>query len=273
MSVACAGDNVIDVYLPSGQRYPGGNAVNVAVAARRSGVRSAYLGAVGADDAGRRIQDALTAEDVSVSRLRVLPGSTAWCEVQLLDGDREFVGGDLGVSELKLTAEDFAYLADFAVVHTGDNSRLETQLSGLAAVTRVSFDFGDHTSDADYVRALVGQVWCACFSAGHLPAEGATALADEMASLGPSVVLVSEGARGAQLLIHGARFRVASHAGAVTDSLGAGDALIGGVLAGLVGGSSPQDALEAGARLAARVVGHFGAFGYGFDPASQIQPS
>jgi len=183
MSVACAGDNVIDVYLPSGQRYPGGNAVNVAVAARRSGVRSAYLGAVGADDAGRRIQDALTAEDVSVSRLRVLPGSTAWCEVQLLDGDREFVGGDLGVSELKLTAEDFAYLADFAVVHTGDNSRLETQLSGLAAVTRVSFDFGDHTSDADYVRALVGQVWCACFSAGHLPAEGATALADEMASM------------------------------------------------------------------------------------------
>ena len=52
--------------------------------------------------------------------------------------------------------------------------------------------------------------------------------------------------------------------GAVTDHLGA-DALIGSILRGLVGGGSPQDALNAGMLLAARTIGHFGAFGYGFE--------
>ena len=87
-------------------------------------------------------------------------------------------------------------------------------------------------------------------------------------------MLVSEGARGAQLVVDGTRFGGAvPYASLVTDSLGAGDALIGGVLASLVSGRSPQDALTRGAKLAARAISHFGAFGYGFDLARQSEPS
>ena len=271
MSIVCAGDNVIDIYLASGCGYPGGNAVNVAVAARRSGVQSAYLGAVGNDDAGIRLRDALAQEDVSTSRLRVLTGSTASCEVQLVNGDRDFVRGHLGVSQFELIADDFAYLAEFSVVHTGDNSGLESQVAQMAAVTKVYYDFGNRPRD--YVNELIGHVWCASFSAGHLSAEAAIALADEMAALGPAAVLVSEGARGARLVVEGTHFAVSSHAVEVRDSLGAGDALIGGVLGGLVKGDSPLDALTAGTKLSAHVIGHFGAFGYGFDLASPAQPS
>jgi sugar/nucleoside kinase (ribokinase family) len=64
------------------------------------------------------------------------------------------------------------------------------------------------------------------------------------------------------------RYRVVPHASSVTDSLGAGDALIGGVLSGLIAGRSPQDALTGGTQLAARTISHFGAFGYGFDVTS-----
>jgi sugar/nucleoside kinase (ribokinase family) len=267
MPIACVGDNVIDIYLRTGRGYPGGNAVNVAVAARRREVPSAYLGAVGDDGMGAILRQALVSEGVATERLRVLPGNTAWCEVRLVDGDREFGDTDVGVSRIKLTEPDLDYLAGFSVVHTGDNSMIDGQVADIAARTKVSFDFGERPRE--YVEELIGHVWCACFSASRLPADEATALADEMAALGPQIVLVSEGARGAQLVVDGIRFRAVSHASSVIDSLGAGDALIGGVLAGLVSGSSPQDALTAGTRLAARTIGHFGAFGYGFDVTSQ----
>jgi len=270
MSIACVGDNVIDIYLGSDRGYPGGNAVNVAVAARRSGLPSAYVGAVGQDDMGEILRGALTTEAVATDQLRVLPGTTAWCEVRVVDGDREFGDADAGVSRITLTERDLDYLAGFSVVHTGDNSMMEAQVATIASRARVSFDFGERPRD--YVDLLIGHVWCACFSASHVSAQEATALADEMASLGPELVIVSEGVRGAQLVMDGTRFRSASHASEVIDSLGAGDALIGGVLAGLVAGRSPQDALAAGTRLAARTVGDLGAFGYGFDLSSRPGP-
>jgi fructoselysine 6-kinase len=266
MSLVCAGDNVVDVYQGTGTAYPGGNALNVSVAARRSGLTSAYLGAVGDDEAGRRLIAALAAEAVDTGRLRVLPGSTAWCGVQVVDGDRQFLDADLGVSMFDLSADDLAYVAGFDALHTGDNSGLEAQLADVAAATKVSFDFGSRAWS--YVDELIGDVWCACFSGGHLTPEAAIALADQAAVRGPTAVLVSEGSRGARLVIDGVHVAVASQATSLTDSLGAGDALIGGVLSGLIRNYTPLDALKAGTALAARAVSHYGAFGYGFDPAS-----
>jgi fructoselysine 6-kinase len=270
MSLVCAGDNVVDVYQGTGGAYPGGNALNVSVAARRSGLASAYLGAVGDDAAGRRLIAALTAEAVATDRLRVLPGNTAWCGVQVVDGDRQFLDSDLGVSMFDLSADDLAYVAGFDALHTGDNSGLETQLSDIAEHTRVSFDFGSRPWS--YVDELIDHVWCACFSGGHLTPEAAIALADQAAARGPTAVLVSEGSRGARLVISGVHVAVASQATSLTDSLGAGDALIGGVLSGLIRGHTPLDALTAGTALAAQAVTHYGAFGYGFDPAAAGLP-
>jgi len=266
MSLVCAGDNVVDVYQGTAEAYPGGNALNVSVAARRAGLTSAYLGAVGDDAAGRRLIAALTAEAVATDRLRVLPGRTAWCGVQVVDGDRQFLDSDLGVSMFDLSADDFAYIAGFDALHTGDNSGLEAQLADIAKRTKVSFDFGSRPWS--YVDELIGHVWCACFSGGHLTPEAAIALADQAAARGPAAVLVSEGSRGARLVIDGVHVAVASQATSLTDSLGAGDALIGGVLSGLIRDYKPLDALEAGTALAAQAVSHYGAFGYGFDPAS-----
>ncbi|UUZ81205.1 hypothetical protein LJK88_41995 [Paenibacillus sp. P26] len=42
------GDNVVDYYQDQGVMYPGGNVLNVAVAAKRSGAEAcAYLGITG----------------------------------------------------------------------------------------------------------------------------------------------------------------------------------------------------------------------------------
>ena len=46
----------------------------------------------------------------------------------------------------------------------------------------------------------------------------------------------------------------------VIDTLGAGDALIAGVIAALLAGAPPPDALEQGARAAAAACEHIGAW-------------
>ena len=56
VSVLGFGDNVVDIYEHTGTMYPGGNAVNFAVAAKRCGAeRSAYMGYFGSDAAAEHV--------------------------------------------------------------------------------------------------------------------------------------------------------------------------------------------------------------------------
>lgn len=66
VSILGFGDNVVDRYEHLGVMYPGGNAVNVAVYARRLGAaRSAYMGIFGTDDAAEHVIESLVDEGVS----------------------------------------------------------------------------------------------------------------------------------------------------------------------------------------------------------------
>jgi fructoselysine 6-kinase len=261
-AIATVGDNVIDVYAALGRVFPGGNAVNVAVAARRSGARSAYLGATGAGPDGAVVRAALAAEQVETTRMRVLDGPNAYSTIELVDGDRVFGPHDLGVSVFQLDEGDLAYLSQFWCVHTGECSSTEDQLAGLARVARVSFDFSDRP--ADYYEPLLAHIWFASFSGSHLTADEAVALAHRAAAAGPELVLVTEGPRGALLRTQdGEVAQVPAGQFQPVDTLGAGDAVIGGVLARLMLGDDPETALRAGQDLAAVSCGHNGAFGYG----------
>ena len=93
------GDNCIDLYMQTGVQLVGGNAVNVAAHWALAGRHSAYIGAVGDDDHGRAVTDALAAAGVDLRGLRTLPGRTGVTEVRLRDdGDRVILSEDLGVS-------------------------------------------------------------------------------------------------------------------------------------------------------------------------------
>ena len=74
IKIACVGDNCVDFYDNTNEAFPGGNPVNVAVYVRRLGGESAYLGAVGTDDHGRLMLDALSGKGVDVSHVQVLEG-------------------------------------------------------------------------------------------------------------------------------------------------------------------------------------------------------
>jgi sulfofructose kinase len=63
----------------------GGPAATAAVAAARLGVRAAFVGAVGDDDEGERILAGLTAEDVDVSGVTIVPGLASGASVIIVD--------------------------------------------------------------------------------------------------------------------------------------------------------------------------------------------
>ena len=99
MRIVGVGDNVLDRYVDQGLMYPGGNAVNVPVLALRFGAEAAaYVGAVGDDEGGSWLLEALGLEGLDTSRVKVLPERNSYSRVALVDGDRTFVGGEKGAS-------------------------------------------------------------------------------------------------------------------------------------------------------------------------------
>ena len=261
MHLACVGDNVVDVYPSLDLMFPGGNAVNVAVAAHRAGVEASYLGALGSDAAGRAVLTSLKDEGVSLERLRVLEGPNAYCTIDLVDGDRRFGLSDVGVSRFVLDDDDLSYLATSDMVHTGDSSMVEGQVRDIAERVPVSFDFSEQPEE--YWSRLVDCVSIATFSATDLSDGEASDFARRVVDLGPRIVLVTLGERGAIALdgevIHFSRSSVSP-----VDTLGAGDSLIGTFLAGILRRHGIGEALDRGSVSASATCLHNGAFGPGF---------
>ena len=85
MKLLGLGDNVFDAYLFRDELYPGGNAANVSVLARRIGAEyTGYLGVLADDPPGCHFLAALREESVEVSRVRIGVGKSA-CNYIVLD--------------------------------------------------------------------------------------------------------------------------------------------------------------------------------------------
>lgn len=262
MDVIAIGDNISDCYLTTGEVFPGGNAVNVAVAVARAGGRSGYVGVVGDDARGRLLADALTAESVDIRQLAVVPGSTACCQITHVGGERIFGEPRRGVALFRPSGRDLDFAATASIMHTTYCSGLEEDLPELARRGRVSFDFSDHIGDG-YADGLLRYVYIAEFSAAHLDAQQSSELARWAGARGPSYVLVTRGSQGALLFDGHEVVSVAAVPSQVLDSLGAGDSFTGRALYGLVQAEPAEVLLAASARAAAQTCTAWGAFGHG----------
>lgn len=255
------GDNVVDRYPDIGIEYPGGNACNVAVFARRSGAHAAYVGVVGEDDSAAHLLSALRAEDVDVSRVRAVPEPNSHAVVGLdAHGNREFLGWE-PINEPPLTPGALPLLAAADVAHTGHASFAESLVPAMAERTRVSFDFSYR--DLAYAEPLLPLLWAATFSGAGLSDADARDLLATVAARGPEVVLVTRGAAGALVSVGGAHHEEPAAPADVVDTLGAGDAFTARLLVGLLREEPLPAAARAAAGLAARVCETNGAFGRG----------
>jgi len=125
MKVACFSVAAIDFFPRQNAWFAGGNSLNQAVRFRQMGCQSAFVGAIGTDEAGDRIATLLANEQVDISRLQRLEGFTARNRIiNDASGERFGVDGawESGVyEEFRMAETDWAFLEDFDIWATHAN--------------------------------------------------------------------------------------------------------------------------------------------------------
>ena len=217
---------------------PGGKGANQAVAAARLGAETAFAGAHGDDDFGHAVRGSLADAGVDVAHVICAPLATG---VALI-----VVGGD-GENQI--------------VVAPGANRHPVQPPAGLrAAVWVTQGETPPETARAVAHAALAcgGTSVVNAAPAGRLPGEVvrefdiAVVNQTELDALGsgrPRTVVLTLGADGARILPDGPSLPV--YPARVVDTTGAGDALIGGLAAGLAEGLDLVGALRLGMAAAA----------------------
>ncbi len=262
MRVLGFGDNIVDRFLDRGLDYPGGNCVNVAVFARRLGADAAYLGVFGDDDAGAYLAASIAAEGVDVSRSVVRAGESGVSTLRVEHGERTFLGWNGGGvtvrSPLELDDALLEYVAGFDLVHSSVYSRSEPELPKLAGgPALVSFDLSseDEFRTAEYLDRVCPSADLVLFSCSHLSTEQTRALLAEAIARGASVALGTRGTEGAIVTDGGVTVEAGAHLvedpTAIIDTMGCGDAFLGGFIVSLLAGGWSRGSRPSRAQLAA----------------------
>lgn len=267
MRAISVGDNAMDCYMEQGMRYPGGNSVNVAVGMKRAGCEDvAYLGVFGNDPEAEEIMRVLSEEGITYDQCRRVYAPTNQPRVKLIGDDRVFVGGLSNsaqhVVRLRLMPEDLAYLKTFDICHASFFASIEQELPSIQKACRLSFDFSS-MQRKDYLEKVCPYIRIAFFSGSHMKEEQILTLIETVRTLGPEIIVITLGNRGALLFQNGARYDQDLIPTDAIDTLGAGDSFIAGFLTSFGKGDSIPEALRFAAQCGAETCRHFGALGYG----------
>jgi fructoselysine 6-kinase len=262
LRLAAVGDNCVDIIAtPGGRevRLVGGNAVNVAVQARRADMAAAYFGAVGKDAEGVLIRDALRREDVDVAGLVMRPGRTAVTRIGIAaDGERSILHENFGTCRGYVPSPaEVERLAGFDHVHLGwidDSGALRRTLA--ARGVSVSQDLSVNARPQD----LGSDGLAVAFGSHGGEVEGAVALARSFLAGGARLAVVTRGADGAVIASADQVWRVAAEPVAALDTTGAGDAFAAGFLGAWLRGHPPDVAGRSGSSLARLACLHAGGF-------------
>ncbi len=224
------GDNVVDKYLDLNTMFPGGNALNFAVYARKLGHEAAYIGVFGNDQAAEHIRTVLQELGVELSFCRIYPGENGYAEVNLVKGERVFVGGNKGGvakdNPLLLTPDDLTYISGFDLMHSSCYSLLEDQLFKLQKLEiPLSFDFSDRISD-DYLEEVCPFLDFAFLSGSGLSTDQIKEKLVKAVGCGCQLALATRGSAGVILLADGQFYQQPAFPIDPLDTLGAGDSFI-----------------------------------------------
>ncbi|WP_432789381.1 PfkB family carbohydrate kinase [Brevibacterium sp. K11IcPPYGO002] len=246
MRILGFGDNIVDRYLDRGRDYPGGNAVNVAVYARRLGAVASYLGVFGDDDLGVFLRNAIDCEGVETDRSIVRSGESGISTLKVVDRDRSFGGwngGGITVSNpIDLDEGRLGYAATFDLVHSGVYSGTESQLHRLrSSPALVSFDFSSEAAyrTDDYVRCVAPCLDLALASYSDLGVGDARQHMQRLIDAGAALALGTLGERGS-VVTDGYRWvdvpaETIKDPTAIVDTMGCGDAFLAGFVVELFG--------------------------------------
>ncbi len=252
------GDAVVDLIPDTESTYlkcPGGAPANVAVAIARLGGDAAFFGRVGQDPLGRFMKQTLTAERVNTDSMLLDDAHRTSTVIVDLDdsGERSFT------FMVKPSADQFLELSDVPTFSQGEwlhvcsialanEPSRSTTLEAMRLIKQaggfVSFDpnlreevWANPAELIPVVRQAIALADVVKFSDDELMHLTQTASLElGLASLqefANTLVLVTQGAKGALIVFGGEQELVSGKAIKPTDTTGAGDAFVGGLLAKL----------------------------------------
>jgi len=230
-------------------QQPGGKGANQAAALARLGGSARMVGAVGDDDSGRQMLDALTAAGVSTTGAAVLPHATGTALISVdRDGENQIVVCPGANSHLSLDGVEFG--PDETVL-----CQLEVGLPVVLEAARKAKGF--FVLNAAPAMDLPAELLERCDLV--IVNESEYALIPALASA--TLVAVTYGGDGSAMFEHGRKVaEVPAPAVSVVNTIGAGDAFCAALVLALEAGMDYASALAVANAVGAHAVG---------DPSSQ----
>lgn len=254
--------------------FGGGMSANLAAAAAAEGVRTRLVTKVGTDVDGPAALRVLGDLGVDVSYSVEDATHRTWmCFVQLDDsGEKALIGADTGIKIPQLAEIDphalqgariVAPLADDLVWAT----RVAQRAVDGGAQVAIDLEPDAFGPDDPQLHALLGlteYLFLNSASAQKFHPRSHEKAADALHDLGPGTVIVSRGEQGAYCSVaSGAAFTAHGVADvSVVDTTGAGDALAGSFLAGVLQGHAPETCLRTAVANATACVTQIGSRTY-----------
>ncbi|WP_257347311.1 fructoselysine 6-kinase [Pseudalkalibacillus decolorationis] len=234
MRVIGVGDNVVDKYLYKKMMYPGGNALNFSVYAKQLGMDTAYLGVFGNNQAANHIIETLQSLEVDITHCRKLVGENGYASVDLIDGERVFIGGNEGGVQkdhpIILSKQDLNYIKTFGIAHSSIYSGMELELQKLKDIgILVSFDFSNEYND-EILENVCKNVDFSLLSCSQLQEGEVEKLLKRVHSYGSELAIGTMGSRGSMVYDGQEFYRQEPYFVQPVDTLGAGDSFFTGFI-------------------------------------------
>lgn len=259
LPVLCA-----DVFDGNKRIYPGGEALNFAVhASEFSGVDVTLIGAVGNDEYGKKILDAVGYRRMDITGIRIdkkLP--TAYNVTYLTpEGDRYYKtdswhGGV--IDNFKLSKSDIKALSLSDVVFINYSASCFADVVELKKLHgfKLAVDF-DVLRDWDRIEELAPYIDFVLISG----AEEYLHIFKEMSERYDGIFNMTLGSQGSATYIHGTEYRVpAAEPDDLIDSTGCGDTYHAGFICNYMVEHNIKKAMDIASDLAAITMEHFGGF-------------
>jgi fructokinase len=248
-TVLVVGEALIDVVMRRGRtvgEHVGGSPLNVAVGLARLGRNVDFLTWIGGDERGRRI-----AEHLQASGAKLADGSVAAARTATALATLDETGSATYLFDIEWRLPPFSASRDRVplVMHTGSiatvlqpgRADVSALIDAFRTTATITFDPNvrppliDDPNDArDQIESVVSRADVVKASDEDLnwlePGRPPEGVAANWLGLGPAIVAVTFGARGAYAVCAAGEVRIHAHPAQVVDTVGAGDAFMAGLI-------------------------------------------
>ena len=265
MRLLAVGDNCVDHYVELGRRFPGGNALNVAVyASRLPSVEADYVGVVGTDSLGDFMVNQIQTQGLDTSLLQRKKGETAVTTILVRDGERVFADYREGVQmNAVLPRESLPDISRYDLVHftIWGYGREHAEWMKESHGVKLSCDFSSQLDDPR--TEMMPILDYSFFSGGNLVREGVDPERKmrELKERTQGIVVMTLGEHGSLVFDGEELYRGEAPPVEAVDTLGAGDSYIAGFLGARLRGEAIPEAILKGHEAAREICTRLGAWG------------